>query len=98
MDCNNENYRFNELCSPVGSYRCQNDCMCDGKRKCNLWDTKTPGICTGNPKTGKFAGCAPFYTPPEGHMYNLVSPLAMYIPPRLTNEQKANLKCVWNKF
>ncbi len=95
--CTSENYRYDENSSSAGAYRCYNDCMCDGRRKCFTWDPKLSGICTGNAQTGKFAGCAPNFTPPEGHMFNLVSPLATYLPPSLNQKEKATLRCVWNR-
>ena len=96
-NCDSENYCYDENSSHAGSHRCRNDCMCDGKRKCFIQNVNNPGICTGNPVTGKYSGAPSFSVSPVGHMWNAIEPLALYLPPNLTSQEKEQLKCVWNR-
>lgn len=88
---------YDENSSPAGSYRCNNDSMCNGKRKCFTWNVNLLGICTGNAVTGEMAGYSPFSFSTTGDMWNALAPYQMYASPILTNQEKEQLNCAWNK-
>ncbi len=95
--CISGEYHFDEQTSPAGPYRCYNDCMCDGRRKCFVSNTRLAGICTGDAQSGTFAGCPPKVHSPTGHLFNNVAPLDAYVPPLLNAKEKATLRCLWGK-